>query len=261
MKKSWSAARGLKLVVVAVLMSSAAPAAAEAKRYSLADLQALLESQSWSELVGHLEDVAPAKRNAAWKTVVEAAAKGYVTHQKLDKNPLGALVAADLFTKRYTWIKKRKAFMEVRASAGIKGFKACLRLRYSGCMDRLLPFVKADKGNVKLALDAAGLLAGSSPHYHAIPFFALAVRWSKKRAKICLTDKLDISMFAALNAPKSWKKLIKPALAVAELCWKTVKPDLLNHLDVDGAGYKANVCPLLRKRKALSRAQAAKCSP
>lgn len=234
---------------------------AEKKSYTLADLAALEKSGSWNELVDHLEDVSPSKRQAKWKKLVESAAINYMKSQKVDRNPLGALIGADHFTKRYPWLTGFKGFMAVRAELGIKGFAACFKQRYHNCHGRLLPFVEADKGNVKLALKAAKLSTRRGNKSFAIPFFNLAARWTKKNklAKFCAdTDLLDESMFEALNQPKS-AKVLKPALAVAKTCWKIMKPDLIIHVDTDGQYYRTNTCPLLLKRKVLSAAQSAKC--
>jgi hypothetical protein len=43
---------------------------ADDKKYTLQDLQVLEKSKAWPELFGHLEDVAPAQRDAAWNQLV-----------------------------------------------------------------------------------------------------------------------------------------------------------------------------------------------
>lgn len=254
----------MRLLLAASLVTSIALCGvvrAEQKKYTLKDLAALEQSKSWSELIEHLEDVPPAKRKDAWKGIVERAAIGYMKSQKVDRNPLGALIGADHFTKRYPWLRSYKRFMAIRADLGLKGFKDCFKRRYRDCGERLLPFVEAAKGNTKLTLAAAQLIARRQHKYHAIPFFRLALKRTRKShlAKFCAdTDQLDLSMFAALNLPKS-SKLVKPALAVAKACWKVMKPDLVNHVDADGKYYRANTCSLLIKRRVLSAAQKAKC--
>jgi hypothetical protein len=43
---------------------------AQQKPYTVEQLQALDKSQSWEELVGHLQDIPPAKRGPAWNKLV-----------------------------------------------------------------------------------------------------------------------------------------------------------------------------------------------
>ena len=240
---------------------AAAPAAAEEKRYTMQDLEALAKSESWSELVQHLEDIAPAARDKKWQQIAERGILGQLDSMKSDKNPFGALIYADGFTKRYPWLKKNRGFMKRRAEAGLKGFELCYEHSYSGapCNERFLPYVEGDPGNVEFALHAGQLVTRKQHHYFAMPLFALAVAWSKGAKKVCEADRLSGAMLAALKLPKSYTAQVKAAQEVARGCFGPFKRVLLDAVDEKNSYFLANACPLLQEKKALDARQAPKC--
>lgn len=230
---------------------------AEEKRYSMKDLEALARSESWGELLQHLEDVPPAKRDAAWQRIAEKGALGRIGALSTDKDPLWALVTADGLTKRYPFLKKSRSFMSKRAEVGLKGFEACYEHSYSGgpCSDRFLPFVEADPGNVDFALKAGQLVIRKQHHYFAIPYFKWAVVWAKGSKKVCEASRLWDALSAAFDLPKSFKTLVPAAQDVARTCWAHVREDLEARVD-KSSYWKENLCPVLKEKKSKA---AAKC--
>jgi hypothetical protein len=245
-------------LVATALVLGAGPVLA--KKYTIEDLEALANSESWDELVSHLEDIAPAKRDKKWQGIAEKGAIGYVKNYKTDKNPLGGLFAADGLTKRYGLLKKSKPFMSLRAEVGLKGFEACFDMSWSGaeCGDRFLPFIEADQGNAELAQKAAQLIIRKQFAYFSIPYYKLAVDWGKASKKVCTTPRLAEAVAAALGLPSD-NKLVQPAQAVAEACFDHLKEGLTDKFAEGNSYFVENSCPLLKKKKALTKTQEAKC--
>jgi hypothetical protein len=217
---------------------------AEEKKYTLADLEALAKSESWSELMHHLEDIPPAQRNQKWQAVVERCATGSIKSFKKDRDPLAALIYADGLTKRYKFLKKSKSFMANRAEAGLKGFSTCFEERYGRCDERLLPFVEEDETNFDLAVNAAQLMLRNANHYFALPYYKLG--WDRGKAKVCAAKRLGDAVIAGLSLPDDDKKL-PMATALAESCFAQLKDVLLKGSFSDKR-YKSRVCPILKKK-------------
>ncbi len=232
-----------RLAAVLCALAVCGVARAEEKKYTMADLEALAKSESWAELLPHLEDIPPAQRNPKWQAVVERCAIGSIKGFKKDRNPLGALVHADGLTKRYTFLKKSKAFMSIRAEAGLKGFMACFEERYGRCDERLLPFVEED-GSFDLAVSAAQLMMKHAAHYHALPFYKLA--WDRGKARVCGAKRLAEAVLAGLSLPDDDKK-VPLATSLAEACYAQLKDALLKGSFSDKR-YKTRVCPILKRR-------------
>ncbi len=239
------------VIASVVFLFSGSWSQADEKKYSIQDIEALVKNESWSELVQHLEDILPAKRDKKWQQIVEKGVLGYIETLNTDKNPFAALIMADRYTKRYSFLKKSKAFMAKRSKVGLKGFEECYDQSYGGgeCSDRFLPFVEGDLGNVDLSLKAGQLVILKQHHYFAIPFFRHAVVWAKGSKKVCEADRLWDSLMAALKLPTSYKKLVPAAQEVCRTCWPTMKEDLINRFDEGGSYYQTNLCPVLKEKK------------
>jgi hypothetical protein len=225
------------------------------RKYALEDLEALVKSESWDEASQHLEDVAPSKRDRKWQVVVEKTAVARLKAFKLDREPLGGVVAADGLTRRHGFLKKNKPFMQARAEIGLKGFERCFQLHWSParCSDRLLPFVEADAGNLDLATKAAQLQMRNAFAYFAAPLWTLVAAWGKGSKNACTAERLDESVLAAMGLPAS-HQMLEPGMKVAEVCLAHLKGKL--QAAVLGGGYKkTNICALLKKKNAVGNAK------
>src|SRR5271156_39505 len=65
-------------IAVLIALGGTRLAHADDKKYTMADLKALVTQQSYREAVQHLDDVAPSERNADWQEVAGTAAAGFV---------------------------------------------------------------------------------------------------------------------------------------------------------------------------------------
>src|SRR5688572_17504153 len=77
MRHSW--------LFVVGLVGIATSAYAEEKKYTLADLKALVEQKAYMEAVQHMADVAPAERNAEWTDLAGRASAGLVSGATADQ--------------------------------------------------------------------------------------------------------------------------------------------------------------------------------
>jgi hypothetical protein len=243
------------LALVCVLLAASA-ASAQEKKYTVEDLRALVQAGSWDEASQHLEDIPPAKRDAAWKQIVEKVAIGQLKALDLDRDPLAALGMADAYTKRFAFLVKHKPFMQVRADVGYKGFEHCFAQGAAEiCNERLLPFVEADKGNVDLAIKAAQLQMRNRDHAFVAMVWRLAAEWSKGSKKACKAERFTESILAALGRPTD-HVTVQPALKAAEVCLPHIKAELQKSAQEFGDTYtKKNVCPLLKKKNAVGKAR------
>lgn len=163
------------------------------------DLVALEQQRGYLEILEHLSDVAPAKRDAAWEGIAERAAVAWLAVLSTDREPLRAAAAADDLTKRYPTLRESEAFMGKRAAVGIEGFRACYAQHRSGepCTERLLGFVQAAPDDAALAMSAGRLVIRNQFPYVAVRFFKLAVVGRSGQGESCADPELNRAVLAA----------------------------------------------------------------
>jgi hypothetical protein len=229
----------------------------------MADLDALETQGAWGELVDHLGDILPSKRDAHWQALAEKSALGYVDGLATDKDAVSALGAADDLTHRYPTLKKSRAFMSRRGEVGIKGFETCFDHDAIGghCTDRLLGFVDADAGNTELALAAGKLVLRKMHPYVSMPFFRRAIA-GRKGAKECGDEGLGRSTVAALGLPDRDTRLGDAKEVASNLCWDALHAALIDQFVKESRGsyYVTNTCDFLKAKNALSKIQASLCN-
>lgn len=101
-------------------------------RYTMEDLAALMEQESWEELLAHLHDIAPSKRKGKWLRWAEQAAMHELEAASKAVEPMQAVAVADRLLKSVTPLKKSKKFMLKRAEVGLLGFKTCISALSTG---------------------------------------------------------------------------------------------------------------------------------
>jgi hypothetical protein len=247
----------MRVLAVATLLCGlavAAPARAD-KRYAIEDLEALVKSQSWDEAEQHLGDIPPSKRDARWKAVAEKTAIAQLRELDLEKSPLEAVTVADSYTKRFAALLQSRAFMQVRAELGLKGFETCLEANTvpEECSDHMLPFVEADKGNIDLAIKAAQLRQKHSYSYKTAALWRVAAEWGKGSKKVCTAYPMADAIAAAMGQPSD-HEMVKPALRVADICFPYLKARLQQSAGSGEKHVKENICPLLKRKNDVGKA-------
>ncbi len=251
---------GIVAMAMAVAMQTGVAYAAD---YGMADLQALEKQGSWEELVQHLSDIPPSKRDANWTGLAERSSAAYIgTIPITDEQPETAFGAIDKLLVRFPQLKQSKVFMAKRAEVGLKAFRFSYgRYRHSAgddpWLDQVKAFVAADSVNQDLPGRAGELVTSRLVAQCAWPLFKTQL--DRSGAAFCKNAEFKKSIVAAF-VDGVWKDQI---MDVADnKCWSDVKDGLLAELEgTPSKPYKRLVCPLLKKKNALNAADTERCAP
>ena len=243
------------------MIALGAVARADQHAYTLGDLKALATQHAWRELVEHLEDVAPANRDGAWRAVAQQAGLGLladVTHT----SPADALGVVEALLARYPTLKDSKEFMARRAELGAAAFDRCFRAKLEtadACALRLPGFVAEDPANAELAFRLAKLLPARSPHQYAVTAFALAI--PNKDDPRCKDPDVRLAVIAALGLPRATNdELVTAGLALGMgVCWSALNDAILAAMGGGSPDLLANTCAPMKSRRALSPLLAKRC--
>lgn len=193
-------------------------------KLSIADLESLGASGSHDELIEHARDVAPGKRDAKWKALVEKAAIGQLDAIDATTEPWRATSEPDSLTKRFPHLKASRAFMDKRAEVGVKGFATCYKRSWSGvnCTEKLVSFVKSDAKNARLAIDAGNVMIREQFPYVAVRVYRFAVLDKKggPDPSACGEAELQRSIQAAMDSLLDDDAIKKDAVKMKAACAK-----------------------------------------
>ncbi len=220
---------------------------ADDKKYTMADLKALVTQQSYREAVQHLDDVAPSERNADWQEVAGNAAAGLVASLDEADEKLTTMRGLEA---RFPLLLKSAKYRTARTDAGPAAFTMCFHNddRLEECRVAALKFVDADPTNAKLTLSIAKVVRMGIMSYGAVPFFKRAVAASKTA---CKDEDLAIAVFAGLGLPYDNALFVDAKPLAQTQCWSELKKPLLKELAANDSGYfKVNVCDLMRGKSA-----------
>jgi hypothetical protein len=232
-------------------------------KYTMEDLKALAESESWNELLEHVEDVRPSERKQAWRALLEKAAAGSLDLLLAQKKDQEALLSADQHLVRFPTLKQSKPFMSKRAEAGLAVYGDCLAEAHGSlrCVDDLDTFVKADPNEGELAFRAGKVVIERGHLWNSGPrFFVRALVDPARRKAGCSDPSVVGSLLRSLGHPPD-SELTKAATTIAfEYCWSELSPKLLEAFYASGGYESKNLCSgLERKGAKLSAFQQAYC--
>jgi hypothetical protein len=245
----------------ALVLSLLIPLSASAATYEMADLKALDKDQSWRELVDHLLDIVPSKRDADWKAIAERACVGVLDPAEIkdEKSGARALEQIDELMKRFPWLKDSKSFLSKRAEVGFKamGWTFSSSRHSSGddpWMDRLKTFVAADNMTPDLPLRAIKLTNSRLVAVVAFPFVKPALAKGGKAA--CKDSELQQSILGAITEG-SWAT---EAAEVTTTCWDELKPLVIAETikPEQTRTMQLKLCPVLDAKKAITTDQVKK---
>lgn len=252
--------RALALCAVWVLTAPSA-LANEPNKYTMEDLRALGESQGWSELIEHAEDVRPSERKKEWQALLNRAAIGHIDSLLEQKRAQEAYGATEQLITRFVILKQSKPFMNKRGEAGLASLGECLANAHSGvrCLEQLEAFTQVDPNNAELAFAAGKLVVERGRMYPpAAPYFARAFEDKAVRAKGCKDPSVKSSVLRALGEPPEYANAKAASVVAFEQCYGLLSQPLLEAF-YSSSGYQArNLCAGLRKAK-LSAFQTAFC--
>jgi hypothetical protein len=247
----------MKMLRLLVLL----PLAASASTYELADLKALETQQGWRELVDHLGDIVPSKRNDEWKGLAERSLVGLLSALDLkdERKAQQALGQIDEQLERWAFLKQSKPFLAKRAEVGLKAFAMTFgSSRHSAgddpWRDRLKEFVAADTVTPDLPLRAGKLITSRLVADAAIPYFKAAL--GKGGKPLCK----DADVQKALVAGWLDATYLDETTAMTDTCFDELKPLLTAELAKASYGARKNsLCPYLLTKKAVPEDQKTKC--
>jgi hypothetical protein len=226
------------------LATASARAGDDDKKYSMADLKALVDEKHYQEALMHMGDIKPSARKAEWKDLLGVASAGYAASGKDELEKLRIML---MIEEQYPTVVKHAKYAAVRLEAGPKGFGACFSNSYSvdECKTYAIKFIDADPTNGKLVLAVAKVARKGMNPYNSAPLFKRAVAADKKAA--CKDDDLSYSTVAAMGLPPDYDDF-KAGKVVVDACWAELKTALIKAVK-EGGYTKDNVCPMLAAKK------------
>ena len=229
------------------------------KKYTLADLKALVDGKSFNEALEHLDDISPSERKADWADLAGRAAVGAVDHAREPLQKLQLMIGIE---EKFPVIVKHSKYNSVRTEVGPKGFAACFDASYDvgECRNFAIKFVDDDATNGKLALAMAKVARKGMNAYNSVPLFKRAVAANKGPA-VCKDEDLELATVAALGLPSDDEQQVD-GRGLANSCWGDLRAPIIAALKEDDSGYtKTNVCELLKTRKEVRGEIVALCAP
>ena len=237
----------------------AASAYAADDKYTMEDLQVLSKEGNYIEVLQHMNDIRPTKRDDNWKAIVQTAVVKTLEKQLTAEDPYSAVNFCEQMLDTQPALKELKPFIDLRRKAVIKGFTLCYRNSYDGsqCTENLRGIVKKVLEDHELAFQAAKLVRLNSHSSVAVPFFIQALKDNPDR-KICADEDLIYAVQSGIGMPPD---RAKESLELGfSICFDTLKPHLMEDF-YESHGYALNnYCLSLKKKNALTEFQSAFCA-
>jgi hypothetical protein len=252
----------VKHIALLVALVALVPVVAHAdkdKKYTLADLKALVDGKSYTEALEHLDDISPSERKADWEDLAGRAAVGAVDHAREPLQKLQLMIGIE---EKFPSIVKHSKYNTVRTEVGPKGFAACFDASYDPgeCRNFAIKFVDDDAANGKLALAMAKVARKGMFAYNSVPLFKRAVA-ANKGAAVCKDEDLKLATVAALGLPGDDEQQVD-GRGLANSCWGDLRAPIIAALKEDDNGYtKTNVCEVLKAHKEVRGEIVALCAP
>lgn len=245
----------------ALVLSLLIPLSASAATYEMADLKALDKDQSYRELVDHLLDILPSKRDAEWKAIAERACVAVIDPNEV-KDAASAqrsLDRMDELMKKFGWLKESKTFLARRADVGLKAMGwTYSNSRHSSSedpwLDNLKAFVAADQQTADLPLRALKLTNSRLVAVVGFPFVKTVLAKGGKNA--CKDNDVQQSVLGAITEG-SWAT---EAAEVTTTCWDELKPLVIAETvkPEQTRTMQLKLCPVLTAKNAVTTDQVKK---
>jgi hypothetical protein len=221
--------------------------------FTMADLKALEAKGQWRELVQHLDDVPPAKRDAAWEALLAKAAPEFMAQSAKEKDAFEGFYMASHLVDKYPQLTKNKAFMDKRLEVSKVAFKECFAQSYRGarCLKAAQEFVATGENNPDSAFAIAKIVRLGQNSHVAIPFFQKGVDGRKAGDAACADEDLKISVLSALALPTDYDNAKVGRTVAAGVCFDNLRPAIEGELKGSSGAYAENACSVLKAKNAL----------
>ena len=244
------------------LMTSlwATSAYAEQEKYTMEDLKALVEQESWIEVLDHAEDVRPSQRGETWSEYLQTAAVGHLNALKDAGDPDRAMAASEELIVKHPILKRSRRYMTMRGRLGLDAMENCFRHDQSGltCSERLETFVKADPTNDNLAFEAGKLSRLRGSAHVSAKLFAMAFK-KKSRRQSCNDEQVALAIERVLSNTKEGDAVSAARKIAFDYCWPVLKDAVIDDFLNAGSYYLSNTCADLKRKKVLTKFQLALC--
>jgi len=225
-----------------------------AKEYGMADLKALSGKGQWEELIQHIEDVPPAKRNAEWDALLERAATELLT-QYSNSSGYAAFRSAELLVERYPTLTKSERFMTKRYAVSTTAFESCLSESYDGseCLRSMQDLLKVGSPPPDVAFKFGKLVRGKLNHHLAVPFFHRGLQGKPANAPECADQDLGLAVKSGLALPPAEESARLARDIAGERCFGVLESAIVAQLKAGGSdSFDAkNICEVLKAKGAL----------
>lgn len=223
---------------------------------TLGDLEVLSSKGAFAELLERAEDVAPAARTDAWKSLVTGAAVAQVESIAVTKEPFAPALEADVLLKRHTFLAERQPFLAARDGAVLGGAQRCFKEPDGEpCWKALAAFEPTLTPAGSLELGRALRKNGALPARVTSLYAKAAV----KDGAACKDADVQDVLVASLDGPEDGAPAVAARSVAFTTCWGALSPKLKAAM-VGASGYRLrNVCKPMREKKALSALQEDLC--
>ncbi len=223
-------------------------------RFSMADLKALEAKGQWRELVQRLDDVMPAKRDAAWEALLAKAAPEFMAQSVKEKDAFEGFYMASHLVDKYPQLTKNKAFMDKRLEVSKTAFKECFAQSHRGtyCLKSAQEFVSTGENNPDSAFAIAKIVRLGQNANVAIPFFQKGLEGRKVGDAACADEDLKLSVLSALALPSDYDNAKVGRVVASGVCFDKLRPAIEGEFKDSSTGYYAeNACSVLKAKNTL----------
>lgn len=236
-------------------------ASADNFRYSMEDLKVLAVSQSWDELILHLNDIPPAQRDKSYQEIVRKAALGKIDSllKSTVLDPGQAFIEIEQFHSLYPFLSTSTDWMDLRLKIGRLYFERLMRsdnssinIVSSSSFANYLSFVKSYPQDSALAKESVENTAIAGAGADLVGFIDHWLKTSKpeSREDICASSRVWPGLNKALSLPLQTEQAQTAKKILFEDCWDALVDRAKHALSDSSAGssFAINTCDSFRAK-------------
>lgn len=248
----------LFLLCASIVMVTSAFGAED--KYTMEDLRVLDKQGDYTQLIEHMNDIRPTKRNEEWQALVQRAAVKLLEQRLAANDENSALIVAENIFESNLSLQTSQEFMGLRRKAVIGAFTTCFQNRYSGgdCTEELRKIVNKQPVDRELAFKAGKLVRLNMNHRAAVPFFSKALK-GQQNEKWCADKDVFLAVVSGMSVPEDRAK--ESQELGFSMCGDSLKTKLMGNFYENHSGYAGrNYCKILSEKNMLSEFQQAFCA-
>lgn len=220
------------------------------KVYNIEQIQKLEEQEIWEDVITHLEDIDPLKREDEWQRLLENSVYEYMRDlDRRQEHQKAGEVANDVFEK-YKTLKRSDRAMKLRNKLLIHRIKACYQSRepMEDCRPKALGMIEYHpKYRAEMGFEVGKLVTYYRWHRAALPFFDIALQ-DDVREDYCAEERLGLAVvngFAGSDTDPNTKL----AAELADKCFPQLKESLAKELSANpkGTQFASALCSLFKR--------------